>query len=286
MRLKVGVTMEKRKLEGTTPRVVLMGYTQTVNHQGPDAIVAAAGKLCYSKVGSDTILNSLSETDIQKFINNLASIGHESPFEHASFNFYIEGISRACSHQIVRHRIASYSQQSQRYVDLNETFRVIIPPAIQENEKATELYLDSIEKDYNAYIDITEALLEDYVKKALAEGKTLTPREKNQLKKKALEDARFALPNACETKIMMTMNARSLFNFFKERLCTRAQWEIREVANQMLDQVLEVAPNIFMNAGAPCVFGKCPEGKMSCGHPQEMKEKQKTIHKQMELLKK
>ena len=134
MRLKVGVTMEKRKLEGTTPRVVLMGYTQTVNHQGPDAIVAAAGKLCYSKVGSDTILDSLSETDITKFVSNLARMGHESPFEHASFNFYIEGISRACSHQIVRHRIASYSQQSQRYVDLNETFRVIIPPAIQENE--------------------------------------------------------------------------------------------------------------------------------------------------------
>lgn len=277
---------EKRKIESTSPRVVLMGYSKTVNGDGPDAIVASAGKLCYSKVGSDTILESLSNEEIAKFVNHLAMIGHESPFEHASFNFYIEGISRTCSHQIVRHRMASYSQQSQRYVDLNETFRVIVPEAIRKNPKAIEKYMESIEKDYDAYIEITECLLEDYVKEAWKENSELSTREKNKLKKKALEDARFALPNACETKLMMTMNARSLFNFFRERLCNRAQWEIREVAGQMLDQVLEVAPNIFSRAGAPCVFGKCPEGKMSCGHKQEMRGRQKELMKHLELVKK
>lgn len=272
---------ENKRIEGVSPKVTLMGYTQTMNQQGPDAIVAAAGKLCYSKVGSDELLLTLSEDDIAKFVNNLLTIGHESPFEHASFSFFIEGISRTCSHQIVRHRIASYSQQSQRYVDLSETFRFIIPEAIQNNPRARELYLDSIINDYNAYVEITELIYNTYLKNA--DGKS--DREKRNLKKKALEDARFALPNACETKIMMTMNARSLFNFFRERLCNRAQWEIRSVASQMLDLVLETAPNIFAKTGAPCVFGKCPEGKMSCGNKQEMRKKQIEVTKHLELLK-
>jgi thymidylate synthase (FAD) len=90
--------------------------------------------------------------------------------------------------------------------------------------------------------------------------------------KKANEDARFVLPNACETKIVVTMNVRSLFNFFRHRCCSRAQWEIKAVADEMLKLCREVAPNVFKNAGPSCLAGKCPEGKMTCGKINEMKE--------------
>lgn len=193
----------------------------------------------------------------------LNGLGHQSPIEHISFTFGIEGISRTCSHQIVRHRIASYSQQSQRYVDLQNSFSYIIPEAIRNNEKAKLLYEKSMLADMDTYKEITEALVSEYTK-GITDKKQISA-----LTKKALEDSRFALPNACETKIIVTMNARTLLNFFKERCCNRAQ---------MLDLVLEVAPNIFSKVGAPCVFGKCPEGKMSCGVKQE--------HKPVQLIKK
>ena len=139
-----------------------------------------------------------------------------------------------------------------------------------DNEKAKSIYLDSMLDAENSYKAITQALIEEYT-----EGIT-DKKEVAKLIKKALEDSRFALPNACETKIIVTMNARTLLNFFRERCCTRAQWEIRDVANQMLEIVLDIAPNVFANAGAPCVFGKCPEGKMSCGQKQQPKLKQIT----------
>lgn len=252
-------------MEVVKSKVKLLGYTTMVNGDGPEAIVAAAGKLCYSKVGVEEIAKKLTEEDIVKFLNNLTSLGHYSPFEHASFTFGIEGISRACSHQIVRHRIASYSQQSQRYVDLESNLQIIIPPEIEDDAEAIEIYKDSIMKDYDAYVLLTNRLKEKYIDKGMSDKAAI---------KKALEDARFALPNACETKMVMTMNARSLINFFRERCCNRAQWEIKEVANQMLDLVLEVAPHLFAKAGAGCVFGKCPEGKMSCGEKQLPRAKQ------------
>ena len=174
----------------------------------PDKVVAQAGKLCYSAVGVDEITQKLTEEEIARYVNMLASIGHESPLEHVSFTFAIEGISRVCTHQIVRHRIASYSQQSQRYVDLKDTFQYIIPEAIYNNDKARELYIESMDSDFCKYKEITDALCNDYIKDGLNEKAAL---------KKALEDARFALPNACETKIIVTMNARSLYNFFSER---------------------------------------------------------------------
>lgn len=253
-------------MENVHAKVNLLGYTTTLNGGGPEEIVAAAGKLCYSKVGAKEILEKMSEEDIQKFLNTLTSLGHYSPFEHASFTFVIEGISRTCSHQIVRHRIASYSQQSQRYVDLKETIKIIVPPEIEEDEAIKQQYIDSIVNDYDAYVDITASLANKYVKNGMNE---------KQAKKKALEDARFALPNACETKMVMSMNARSLLNFFEKRCCNRAQWEIKNVADQMLDLVLEVAPHLFAKAGAKCTFGNCPEGKMSCGKKQEPRELQK-----------
>ena len=234
----------------------------------PEKIVSSAAKLCYSSVGVDAIQEKLTDNEVERFVNMLASIGHHSPLEHISFTFAVEGISRACSHQIVRHRIASYSQQSQRYVDLQNSFNYIIPEAIKNNEKAKLLYEKSMLADMDVYKEITQTLINEYTKGITDKS------EISKLTKKALEDSRFALPNACETKIIVTMNARTLLNFFKERCCSRAQWEIRDVANQMLDIVLNVAPNVFANAGAPCVFGKCPEGKMSCGKRQEPKIKQ------------
>lgn len=253
-------------MEGVRAKVNLIGYTTAVNGGGPEQIVAAAAKLCYSKVGAIEIAEKMDEESISKFISMLASMGHYSPFEHANFTFMIEGISRACSHQIVRHRTGKYSQQSQRYVDLEDTFKVIIPPEIRDCEEAVKLYENSIVDDFDAYKNITYVLKQKYIDKGMD--------EKNA-NKKAIEDARFALPNACETKIVMTIDARNLINFFEKRCCNRAQWEVREVANQMLDEVLEVAPNLFAKAGAKCVYGKCPEGKMSCGNPLEPRVKQK-----------
>ena len=247
-------------------KVTLLGYTTSINGDGPEAIVASAGKLCYSKVGVDEIAKKMTEEDIIKFLDMLTTIGHYSPFEHANFTFGIEGISRTCSHQIVRHRTGKYSQQSQRYVDLESCFQVIVPPEIEDDEVACQMYKDAIMKDYDVYIELTNHLKHKYINNGMLEKTAL---------KKALEDARFALPNACETKMVMTIDARNLINFFEKRCCNRAQWEVREVANQMLDLVLEVAPNLFKKAGAKCVFGKCPEGKMSCGQKQNPRERQK-----------
>lgn len=260
-------------MEEKSAKVYLLAHTIPVNtidgSKDPERVIAAAGKLCYSKSDVMNLYQGLDDEATEKFVNMLSSMGHESPVEHISFTFGIEGISRTCSHQIVRHRIgASYSQQSQRYVDLQNSFNYIIPEAIKNNEKARLLYEKSMLADMDVYKEITQTLIDEYTN-----GIT-DKREISKLTKKALEDSRFALPNACETKIIITMNARALLNFFRERCCSRAQWEIRDVANQMLEIVLDVAPNVFANAGAPCVFGKCPEGKMSCGQKQQPKIKQ------------
>ena len=196
------------------------------------------------------------------FIDMLANIGHGSPFEHASFTFGIEGISRACSHQLVRHRIASYSQQSQRYVD-GTKFDFVTPPEIAKNEKA--LVAGYIREATGNCDDTDEEVIENYRNENKAKF--------NAFVKKANEDARFILPNASTTKIVCTFNARSLENFFAHRCCNRAQWEIRDVAEQMLKQCLEVAPHLFKNCGPACLFGACPEGKMSCGKMKEVRKK-------------
>ena len=186
-------------------------------------------------------------------------MGHESPIEHISFTFGIENVSRALLAQITRHRIASFSVQSQRYV-AEDGFDFILPPAIAENAEAKALYLETMDELSARYTKLTELLMEG------TEGSVAD-------KKKAIEDARFVLPNGCTTKMMVTMNARSLLNFFRLRCCSRAQWEIRELATQMLMEVREVCPTVFKLAGPPCVAGKCPEGKMTCGKMKEMKEK-------------
>ncbi len=260
-------------------KVTLLTHTPN-----PEQTVAMAAKLCYSPSGIEDIRDGLDEEKTASFISMLASLGHASPTEHASFTFGIEGISRACSHQLVRHRIASYSQQSQRYVD-GTKFDFVTPPEIKKNKRALEAYNKVIDLQSKAYKEIRDALVVGYIAEStggkysgsdeeiMESFKADNKKEYSAFVKKANEDARFILPNASTTKIVCTFNARSLQNFFAHRCCNRAQWEIREVAEQMLMQCLEVAPNLFKNCGPSCLFGPCPEGNMCCGKQKEVRKK-------------
>lgn len=241
----------------------------------PEKIVAAAAKLCYSNARIDTLLDGLTPEKSKDFVKMLASMGHESPTEHVSFTFAIEGVSRALLAQITRHRIASFSVQSQRYVNLKEP-EFVIPPEIQSDPRALEQFTRSMEQAAENYRNTTQMLKESHEKRLLAEGieeKAAT----RAAEKQALEDARFLLPNACTTKMIVTMNARSLNNFFAHRCCNRAQWEIRQLADEMLKLVYAVAPSLFVNAGPSCVHGPCPEGKMSCGKIQQVRDKYRRL---------
>lgn len=213
--------------------------SQTID---PEQNVVAAIRQCYSSVGAKELKEKTTEEVKNRLINQVVESGHTSTVEHAVFTFAIEGISRACSHQLVRHRIASFSQQSQRYVDLSKSdLGYIVPPEIKKDKKLLE--------KYEKVMNLIEGEYRDLVKLGVKP-----------------EDARFILPNACQTKIVVTMNARSLLNFFRERCCLRAQWEIRALANEMLKEVKKVAPKIFESAGASCVStGICWEGNMNCG---------------------
>lgn len=223
-------------------KVELLNYTQNC-----EEIVASAARLCYSPDDISEIRGKMKGKSGVKLIEKLLSLGHESPFEHISFTFGVSGVSRALTHQLVRHRIASYSQKSQRYV-VEKDFEYIVPPSIKNNPEALK-----------AYNEVMESIGKSY-KKLVGLGV-----EK--------EDARYVLPNACETKIIITMNARSLFNFFKHRACVRAQWEIRMLANEMLNIVKDKAPTIFKSAGASCdTLGYCPEGDMCCGKAPTLEE--------------
>lgn len=241
-------------------KVKLLEYTPN-----PEKIVAAAAKLCYSPVGTDAIMEGLTEEKTESFLNLIMSYGHESTIEHVSFTFSIEGVSRSLTHQLVRHRLASYSQQSQRYVKL-EQFEYIIPPEIKKDAHAEKIFIKSMEQSQKAYDDLVSILKERYIKEGMTESAAT---------RKSIEDARYVFPNACETKIIVTMNARSLMNFFHHRCCNRAQWEIRALADEMLRLVKEVAPTLFKDAGPSCLKGVCPEGKMSCGKINEVREKYK-----------
>lgn len=241
----------------------------------PEKVVAAAAKLCYSNTGVVDISNNLTEEKIASFVKMLSDMGHDSPTEHVTFTFGIEGVSRALLAQITRHRIASYSVQSQRYVTL-QNFQYIVPPEIEAIDEAKELFLEAMEIDRKYYEKLREILKARHLETMLKEGMD----EKAALKaaeKKAIEDARFVLPNACDTKMVVTMNVRSLHNFFKHRCCNRAQWEIQDLAEQMYKLVYTVAPNLFSKSGPACTYGKCPEGKMTCGKALEMRKKYDAI---------
>lgn len=246
-------------------KVTLLTYTPN-----PELAVASAAKLCYSPSTIETIREGLDEQKAASFVEMLSEIGHESPIEHVSFTFGIEGVSRALLAQITRHRIASFSVQSQRYVAEND-FEYVTPPEIEADENAHTLFLEAMKKDKEYYDKITDILREKHFNAYISNGMD-EKSAKRAAEKKAIEDARFVLPNACDTKMVVTMNARSLMNFFKHRCCNRAQWEIKEVADEMLRLVLSVAPNLFKNAGPSCVHSKCPEGKMTCGKTLQMRE--------------
>ncbi|OFI06913.1 thymidylate synthase ThyX [Clostridium acetireducens DSM 10703] len=239
-------------------KVKLIEYTPN-----PEKVIASAAKLCYSSVGVDEIQKNLTEENTSRFLNMLMSLGHESPIEHVSFTFAIEGVSRTLTHQLVRHRIASYSQQSQRYVKL-EQFEYIIPPDIDKDKNARDIFINTMKSCQKSYNQLADILKSKYINTGLNE---------KEAEKKSIEDARYVFPNACETKIVATMNARSLMNFFNNRCCNRAQWEIRALADKMLIEVKSVAPNLFKYSGPPCLRGNCPEGKMTCGKIDEVKNR-------------
>ena len=239
-------------------RVELLQYTPNC-----EKLIAAGAKLCYSDAGIDGLLDNLEKDNTDKFLKMLMSIGHESPIEHATFTFGVEGVSRSLTHQLVRHRIASYTQKSQRYVKEGQ-FEYVIPPEIENEPEAKRVFVETMEQEQKAYDELTSILQAKHKESFIKEGLDEKEAEK-KAEKKAIEDARYVLPNACTTAIIMTFNARSLNNFFAHRCCERAQWEIREMADEMLRLVKEVAPTLFEKSGPPCLKGGCPEGKMSCG---------------------
>ncbi|MDH7555640.1 MAG: FAD-dependent thymidylate synthase [Candidatus Methanosuratincola sp.] len=215
-------------------KVTLLTYTPD-----PERAAAAAARQCYSKFSATKAYGELTQEEIKRLLRKIISSGHLSVLEHDSFTFVVEGISRACSHQLVRHRIASYSQQSQRYVKFDE-LEFIIPDSILNDEESKRMFLEGLEGCKETY------------RRLLAKGIPA-------------EDARYILPQASPTKIVLTMNARSLLNFFELRCCLSAQWEIRRVAEEMLALVKGVAPTIFENAGPFCVSRRiCPEKKYTC----------------------
>ncbi len=208
----------------------------------PERAIATAARLCYAPVGASELMETMPEERIKSVLATIMGSGHFSTLEHASYTFAVEGVSRALTHQLVRHRIASFNQQSQRYVKFKDGLEVVVPPTVAADEQTAAVFDEAIAACIAAY----EALLEAGI---------------------PAEDARYLLPNAAETKIVITMNVRELLHFFNLRCCNRAQWEIREMAHKMLELARPTAPYIFADAGAPCVSGPCPEGKMTCGNP-------------------
>ena len=253
-------------------KVKLLAYTPD-----PEKLVAAAAKNCYSSTDVDSVMEGLTEEKTASFVNMLAEIGHESPVEHVSFTFAIEGVSRSLLAQITRHRMASYSVQSQRYVR-EHGFEYVVPPEIDKIPAAREQFIRAMEDDQRTYEALTETLMEGYLCELLEQG-VPEKQARSKAEKHAIEDARYVLPNACTTRIVMTANVRSLRNFFRLRCCNRAQWEIRALAEEMYKLVYAVAPTLFGHSGPACVDGVRTEGKMSCGraaavraHYQELRE--------------
>lgn len=245
----------------------------------PEKTIAAAAKLCYSDAEIGTLLDGLTPDKTAAFLQRLADVGHASPIEHASFTFGIEGVSRTFLAQVTRHRIGSFSVQSQRYVRL-EDFHYVIPPEIAAIPDAKAQFIESMNADAAQYLALVQTLEQAHTQKLVAQG---MPEKTARAKaaKQANEDARFVLPNACETKMVMTMNCRSLGNFFNLRCCNRAQWEIRAVADEMLRLVLPLAPHIFAQAGPRCLMGPCPEGRMCCGKQEEVRAKYAAIREEV-----
>jgi len=212
----------------------------------PEQVVAAAARLCYSDASISDLVEK-SRADRQAFLEKITSLGHLSVLEHVSFSFGVEEISRACSHQLVRHRLASYSQQSQRYVSHQQRFAAVTPASVSAQPELNQRYQQLLDEIHQFYGELLDAGV-------------------------PAEDARFVLPNAATTKIVITMNGRELLHFFSLRCCRRAQWEIQEMAKRMLTLIKPLAPTLFASAGPGCVRGACPEGKMTCGEASDVRQ--------------
>lgn len=208
----------------------------------PERAIATAARLCYAPVGAAELMETMPEERVRSVLTTIMSSGHFSTLEHASYTFAIDGVSRALTHQLVRHRIASFNQQSQRYVKFTDGVAVVKPASVTASPETEAVFDEAIEACVTAYRKLLDAGV-------------------------PAEDARYLLPNAAESKIVVTMNVRELLHFFSLRCCNRAQWEIRDMAHRMLELARPTAPFVFADAGAPCVRGACPEGKMTCGNP-------------------
>jgi len=250
----------------TKLNVVVLSHTPEFEQN-----IVRGARLCYSSANIEELRDKVTPEDAEKFLNMILGLGHGSVLEHSSITFGIEGVSRSLTHQLVRHRIASYSQKSQRYVKEGQ-FSYIIPKEIKNCPSAEKIFIEAMEDDQIAYNKITEKLLNKYLLELDHEP---SKKEKAALEKKAIENARYILPNACETKIQVTMNVRALFNFFKERLCDRAQEEIRDMAYAMWIECMKISKTIFKHAVPSCVNGKCKEGAMCCGKMEHYKRKHK-----------
>jgi|JTFP01.1.fsa_nt_gb thymidylate synthase (FAD) len=225
---------------GKNMRVKLLTHTPE-----PERLVAAAARLCYSASSVEDLLQQDGDRR-EALLAKILAVGHLSTLEHVSFTFGVEGISRACSHQLVRHRLASYSQQSQRYVSHRERFETVTPPSIARDPALVEIFEAAMQEMHRVYGRLMEAGV-------------------------PAEDARFVLPNAAATKLVLTMNARELLHFFALRCCRRAQWEIRDLAVEMLRLARGAAPRLFAAAGPGCLHGACPEGAMGCGQADQVR---------------
>ncbi|MHB1017452.1 MAG: FAD-dependent thymidylate synthase [Coriobacteriia bacterium] len=214
-----------------------------LNHTpDPERAIAAAARLCYAPVGAAELTETMSDEAVRRVLKTIITSGHTSALEHASYTFAIDGVSRALTHQLVRHRLASYNQQSQRYVTYAHEPVFVTPPSVAGDPDVAARFAEATRAAFDAYRALVDAGV-------------------------PAEDARYLLPNAMETKIVVTMNIRELLHFFELRCCKRAQWEIRELALAMLALAEPTAPYIFMDAGASCRRGPCREGKMTCGDP-------------------
>ncbi len=223
--------------------VSLLTYTPEA-----ERVVATAARLCYADVDCHALAERSNPDDDRRMIEKVLAIGHHGVLEHAVFSFVTEGVSRALTHQLVRHRLASFAQQSQRYVAFDGGFDYETPKSIAAQPELAARYAEEMKRIAALYADLREAGI-------------------------AAEDARFILPNASHSRLIMTMNARELRHFFHLRCCNRAQWEIRDLATVMLIEASKVAPVLFKDAGPGCLAGACPEGEMSCGKALEVRRK-------------
>lgn len=265
----------------TEPTVKLIAHTPN-----PELVITSAAKLCYANLTPTEIMNKQSEEDVEKFINNIMKIGHESILEHVTFTFAIENVSRVTETQLVRHRTGSYSVQSGRYVKRNATF--YIPEDILACDIAKGIYEDALNITKDAYEKITgllklffyskdndlnyEELLEETFMMTSLENEELENKIK-KYEKKAIENARMVLPQSLRTHMVMTIDLRNLMHLISKRRCKRAQDEIQMVANQMLDCIKDIIPNVYKYIGADCETSHCKEGKMTCGKPYKNKLK-------------